>query len=103
MRLLHISPLQPRYDRGSQVHALDHADQSLRNGVAPDDAAEDVDEYGCYFGVAGYEVEGLLDRSRSGSSADVEEVGGLAAVELDDVHGGHGKTGAVDLIAISIC
>ena len=30
------------------------------------------------------------------AAADVEEVGGLAALELDDVHGGHGEAGAVD-------
>ena len=28
-------------------------------------------------------------------AADVEEVGGLAAIELDDVHGRHGEAGAV--------
>ena len=31
-----------------------------------------------------------------GAAADVEEVGGLHAVELDDVHGRHGEAGAVD-------
>jgi hypothetical protein len=30
------------------------------------------------------------------AAADVEEVGGLAAVELDDVHRRHGKARAVD-------
>ena len=30
------------------------------------------------------------------TSTDVEEVGGAAAVEVEDVHGGHGESGAVD-------
>src|SRR6185437_12318152 len=30
-----------------------------------------------------------------GAAADIEEVGGLAAIELDDVHGRHGEAGAV--------
>ena len=33
--------------------------------------------------------------SFDGAAADVEEVGGLPAVELDDVHGRHGEAGAV--------
>ena len=32
----------------------------------------------------------------SGTAANVEEVGRGAAVQLDDVHGGHGKPGAVN-------
>lgn len=35
----------------------------------------------------------LLPRGRS---ADVEEIGGLSAGEVDNVHGGHGEAGAVD-------
>ena len=34
--------------------------------------------------------------SRIGRAADVEEVGRHAAVQLDDVHGGHRETGTVD-------
>jgi hypothetical protein len=34
--------------------------------------------------------------SSGGAAAHVEEVGGLAAVVLDGVHGGHGEAGAVD-------
>ena len=41
-----------------------------------------------------------LERRRhlllGGAAADVEEVGGLHAIELDDVHGRHGQAGAVD-------
>ena len=36
------------------------------------------------------------DPLRRGAAADVEEVGGLAAGELDHVHGRHGEPGAVD-------
>ena len=102
MRLLHIRALQSSHDGRPQVHALDDTDQSLSNGVTSDDTAKDVDEDGCDFGVAGDEVEGLFDGLRSGSSANVEEVGGLAAVELDDVHCGHGETSPVDLGMFSV-
>jgi hypothetical protein len=34
--------------------------------------------------------------ARRGAAADIEEVGRLAAVQLDDVHGRHRQAGAVD-------
>jgi len=69
------------------------------DGVAADDTTEDVDEDGGHLRVAGNELESLLDGGRGGAATNVEEVGRLAAVELDNVHGGHGKTGAVDKAA----
>ena len=46
--------------------------------------------------IGGQDAEGVLDLLRRGAAAHVEEVGGLAARELDDVHGGHGEARAVD-------
>ena len=45
------------------------------------------------------DLEGFGDPLDGGSAPDVEEVGGVAAVVLDDVHGGHGEAGAVDQAA----
>src|SRR6185503_1039875 len=59
------------------------------------DAAEDVDEDSLHAGIRGEDPEGVLDLLGRGAAADVEEVGRLAARELDDVHGGHGQAGAV--------
>ncbi len=39
------------------------------------------------------------DLGGRGAAADVEEVGRLATVQFDDVHGGHGQAGAVDQTA----
>ena len=41
-------------------------------------------------------LERLGDLLGRGAAADVEEVRGLAAVQLDDVHRGHREAGAVD-------
>ena len=38
----------------------------------------------------------MLDGLGGRAAADVKEIGRLAAVELDDVHGGHGEAGTVD-------
>ena len=48
-----------------------------------------------YLGVAGDELEGLLDLVGGGAAAHVQEVGRGAAVQLDDVHRRHGQAGAV--------
>jgi hypothetical protein len=94
--LLHVGTLETSNDGCLQVHALNNGDQTLGDGVTADDTTEDVDEDGSDLGVAGDEVERLPDGLGGGTATDVQEVGGRTAVQLDDVHGGHGKTGTVD-------
>lgn len=96
MGLLHVGTLQTGDDRSAQVHLLDDVDQTLGNSVAADDTTEDVNKDGGHLGVAGDQLEGALDGSGGGTTADIEEVSGGTAVELDDIHGGHGETGTVD-------
>ena len=88
--LLHVGALEAGDDRGTQVHALHDTDQTLSNGIAPDNASEDVDEDGSHLRVASDQVKRLLDRLGCGATSDVEEVRGAASIEFDDVHGGHG-------------
>lgn len=92
----HVGALETGDDGDAEVHGLCNADEALSDGVAADDTTEDVDEDGGDLGVGGDEVESALDGLGGGSATDVEEVGGRTAVELDNVHGGHGKTGTVD-------
>src|SRR5699024_7640991 len=42
------------------------------------------------------QLECLGDPLGRGGTADVEEVGRVAAVQLDQIHGAHGQTGTVD-------
>ena len=42
------------------------------------------------------DTESLIDLLLRGRATDIEEVSGLTTIVLDHVHGGHGKTGAVD-------
>ena len=56
-----------------------------------------------HLGVVGDDFEGLLDLLGRGSAADVQEVGRVSAVQLDDVHGGHGQAGAVHQAADVAC
>ncbi len=64
--------------------------------VATHDAAEDVDQDALHRRVGEDDLERRLHLFLGGAAADVEEVGGLRAIELDDVHGRHGEAGAVD-------
>src|SRR5690606_21966036 len=59
------------------------------------DAAEDVDQNGLDFRVLQHDFERFGDFLSRSAAADVQEVGRLAAEQLDRVHGGHGQTGAV--------
>ena len=79
-----------------ETYTLDDLYQALGNGITANDTTKDVDKDGSDLGVAGDEIKGALDGLRSGTTADIQKVGGLTTVELDNVHGGHGKTGTVD-------
>lgn len=92
----HVGTLETGNDGNLEVKSLNRVDETVGNEIAADDTAEDVDEDGGDLGVAGDELEGLLNGLGGSTTTDVEEVGGLAAVELDDIHGSHGKTGTID-------
>ncbi|GAB1395635.1 hypothetical protein MASR1M65_04120 [Saprospiraceae bacterium] len=78
-----------------QAHLLHRGDDALGDDVAAHDAAEDVDEDALHVRVRGDDLEGFGHLLLRRAAADVEEVGRLRAVELDDVHGGHRQPGAV--------
>lgn len=53
--------------------------------------------FGCctYFGVSGEQLEGFVHLPLFDASAEVQEVGRLPSVQVDDVARGHGQTGSV--------
>lgn len=94
-----VGALQTGNDGDLQVEGLDSLDETGGNVVAADDTTKDVDKDSSDLGVRGDELKGLLDSLRGGTTTNIKEVGGLAAVQLDNVHGGHGQTGTVDKAA----
>lgn len=96
MGSLHVGALQTSNDRDLEVQRLDGVDKTVSDGITTHNTAENVDKDGRNLGVAGNQLESLLNGRGGSTTADIQEVGGLAAVELDNVHGGHGKTGTVD-------
>src|SRR5262249_24527132 len=79
-----------------RLHFLERGDDRPGDGVALHDAAEDVNQDGLDPRVGQDDAECLGDLVLVGAAANVEKVGRLATVVLDDVHGGHRQAGAVD-------
>src|SRR6185436_12457443 len=69
---------------------------ALREDVAAQDAAEDVDQHRLHVLVRHQDLERVADLLGVGAAADVEEVGRLPSRQLDDVHRRHREAGAVD-------
>src|SRR5688572_29537917 len=90
-----VGSFHPHHDRHAYAELGHGGDDPLRQHVAAQDAAEDVDQYGLDVLVGHEEAERVLDLLRVGAAADIEEVGWLAPCQLDDVHRRHRQTGAV--------
>lgn len=97
--LLHVGTLKTGNDGSAQTHLLHDVDQTLGNGVAADDTTEDVDKDGRDLRVTGDQLESALDGGRGSTTTDVKEVSGVTAVQLDDIHGGHGETSTINQAA----
>lgn len=108
-----LGTLQTNDERNVHVELLRGVDDTLSDVVAPHDATEDIDKDALDLGVRSEDLESLFDSFGSSTSAnelnnwqrriitscspsDVKEVGGIATMERQDVHGSHSKTSAVD-------
>src|ERR1700761_4595291 len=96
-----IGALKPNHQRHFQADFLHRGDHPLGDDVTLHDAAEDVDENALHVGIRRDDLESGRSLFLACPAADVEEVRRLHPVKLDDVHGRHGKTGAVDHAADS--
>src|SRR5690606_1250058 len=91
-----IITFQTHHHRHFHADFLDRADDAFGNHVAAHDATEDVDQYGLHVAVGKDDLERLGHPLLGGTTADIKEVGRLAAVQVDDIHGAHGQAGTVD-------
>src|SRR5690606_7016874 len=99
LALFFVGALHAHDQRHAEVHGLAGGDDAFGDHVAAHDAAEDVDQDGLDAVVPEHDLEGFGDLFGRGATADVQEVGRLAAEQLDGIHGGHGQAGAVDQAA----
>lgn len=96
--LLHVRTLETRNHRSAQVHVPHNIDETLRDRVAANNTAEDVDKDRGHLWIAGDEFKCRFDCSRRRATANVQEVGRVATVELDNVHRRHSQAGTIDCI-----
>src|SRR6185312_11741449 len=87
---------ETNHQRDIEADLLHRGDDAVGNDVAFHDAAENVDQDALHVRIRGDDLEGCRDLVLGGAAADIEKVRRRHAVELDDVHGRHGKAGAVD-------
>src|SRR5690625_3081717 len=79
-----------------KAHLARGCHNALGDHIAAHDATENVDEDAFDVRVREDDLEGRGHPLLGGAATHVEEVGRIAAIELDDVHGRHGQAGAVD-------
>src|SRR3990167_3326567 len=91
-----VGAFQTHDHRHFHAYILYRRDDALGDDVAAHDAAEDVDQHRLDVAVGEDDLERLGHHLRRSATTDIEEVGGLAAVQLDQVHGRHREAGAVD-------
>ena len=91
-----VGAFEAEDDRQLHVQLLRCGDDCGSENVDAQNAAEDVDEDRLNVRVGEKDAEGVFDLLLVGAAAYVEEVCGLAAGVLDDVHRRHGEAGAVD-------
>src|SRR5690606_4675431 len=88
--------LEAHDERNLETDIPDGGDHAFGDDVALHDAAEDVDEDALHRRIRRDDLEGGRHLLLARTAADVEEVGGFGAIELDDIHGRHGKARAID-------
>src|SRR6185437_1793242 len=81
--------------RHAKADFLRRGHHALGDDVAAHDPAEDVHQNSFDMGIGEDELEGCGYPLARGTAADIEEIGRRTAIELDDVHGGHGEPGAI--------
>lgn len=91
-----VGALQAQNHRLVERVLLVGADDGGGEVVASEDSTEDVHKDSFDLGVVVEELEGLGQCITLCTTTDIKEVSRLTTVELDDIHGGHGETSAVD-------
>src|SRR5690606_35075209 len=92
---LFVGAGQSDHDRNPDVDALRGGDDPVGDVVAAGDAAEDIEQDDLDVRVGCDDLERRHDLVRVRGAADVEEVRGLSAVVLDQIHGRHGEARTV--------
>src|SRR5690606_37676211 len=89
---LFIRSFHADHERDAQIYRLASADHAFGNDVATHDAAKDIDKNRLYTFVLEHDLKGFGHFFSRSAAAHIQEVGWLAAEQLDGVHGSHRQT-----------
>src|SRR5206468_784544 len=93
---LDVVALEPHDQRQLQPRFLNRRDNPRRDDIAIHDATKNVNENSFNVRVLQNDFEGGSNLLLAGAAAYVEEVSGLTAKMLDDIHGRHREPRAID-------
>src|SRR5690606_2324232 len=91
-----VRALQTYDQRHRHTQLPSRGNHAFRDDIAAHDAAEYIDQNALNVRVVEDDFEGGRDLLLGSGATDIKEVGGFHAVQLDDVHGGHGEAGTID-------
>src|SRR5207253_1430282 len=83
------------HDRHAYAELFHGGDHAHGQNVAAQDAPENIDQHRAHVLVRYEDLERVANLFLVGAAAHIEEIRGLAAGQLDDVHRRHGQPGAV--------
>src|SRR5690606_5312447 len=92
---LGVVTLQANNNRHFHANFFNGTDHTFSDHVTTHDTTEDIDEYGFNSGIGQDDFERFNNALFGCAAANVQEVGRLATVQFNDVHGTHCQTGAV--------
>lgn len=84
-------------DQGNvQLNLFGSLLDSFGDGLAAQDSSEDIDEDTLDIRVLREDLESNFTLVDRGTTTDIKEVGGFFSVELNSIHGSHGKSSTID-------
>ena len=92
----HVRTFETYDNRHPDPDFLHSADNALRDQITTHDSAEDIDQDRLDVVIGEDQFECRSNPFAGCSAANIQKVGRLTAVQLDQVHRGHGQTGAID-------
>src|SRR5690606_39365176 len=94
-----VGPLKTNNKRNGETQFLGCRYNALGNHVALHDPAKDINENALYLVGGENHLKGFGHHLFGCATTHIKEVSWLPSIVFDDIHGAHGKSGAIDQAA----
>src|ERR1700753_550302 len=75
---------------------LNHLNKTFGNSITANNASKNVDKDTCDLWITGDELKSLLDCSWSSTATNIEEIGWITTINLNDIHSCHCKPSSIN-------